>query len=44
MDPKHWKLAKLAVYLTIFGYAPMVLALKFLRANGAFATIRSWFE
>ena len=36
MDDKTWKLAKLAVYLTLFGYAPMVLALKVLRHGGAF--------
>ncbi len=44
MHPTHWKLAKLAMYLMIFGYVPMVLALKVLRGNGAFSQIVRWFE
>jgi hypothetical protein len=36
MNEHHWKLAKWAVYLTLFGYAPMVIALKVLRHGGAF--------
>ena len=39
MDENVWKLCKWAVGLTLFGYVPMVLALKALRGNGAFVQI-----
>jgi hypothetical protein len=39
MDENVWKLCKWAMGLTMFGYVPMVLALKVLRRNGAFDAI-----
>ena len=39
MDEHIWKLCKWAVGLTLFGYVPMVLALKVLRGSGAFERI-----
>lgn len=44
MNPLHWRLAKLAMALMIFGYVPMVLALKVLRGNHAFDIIGSFFQ